>query len=106
MMLLRLPVTKRRIRKICTALGAVAAIGGVAGCGTNTANTTTQAVDVHVEIRRMTDGIPHIEANDWTSLGYGFGYAQATDNLCTMADAFLTYRGERSRYLGADEHLS
>lgn len=105
-MLLRLPVTKRRIRKICTALGAVAAIGGVAGCGTNTANTTTQAVDVHVEIRRMTDGIPHIEANDWTSLGYGFGYAQATDNLCTMADAFLTYRGERSRYLGADEHLS
>jgi acyl-homoserine-lactone acylase len=93
------------MRKICTALGIVAAIAGVAGCGANTANTTTQTDNVQVEIRRMTDGIPHIKANDWTSLGYGFGYAQATDNLCTMADAFLTYRGERSRYLGADEHL-
>lgn len=101
------------MRKIYTALalslGAIAAIAGVASCATHSANTTnptTQAVDVRVEIRRMTDGIPHIEADDWTSLGYGFGYAQATDNLCTMADAFLTYRGERSRYLGADQHLS
>ncbi len=105
MTFLRLPCTKRSIRRIYIALGVVAALAGVAGCTANTANTTIQMDNVHVEIQRMTDGIPHVVANDWTSLGYGFGYAQATDNLCTMADAFLTYRGERSRYLGADEHL-
>ncbi len=53
------------------------------------------------EIRRTTMGVPHIKADHWGDLGYGYGYAQAEDNLCTMADAFITYRGERSRYLGA-----
>ncbi|WP_459625326.1 penicillin acylase family protein [Burkholderia sp. 3C] len=52
-------------------------------------------------IRRTADGIPHIEAADWQALGYGYGYAQASDNLCTMAEAFVTYRGDRSRYFGA-----
>ncbi|MCU6434191.1 penicillin acylase family protein [Undibacterium sp. Jales W-56] len=54
------------------------------------------------DIRRTSLGVPHIKAANWGDLGYGYGYAQAEDNLCTMADAFLTYRGERSRYLGAD----
>jgi acyl-homoserine-lactone acylase len=42
-----------------------------------------------------------VKADDWGSLGYGYGYVQAQDNLCTMAEAFVTYRGERSRYFGA-----
>lgn len=54
------------------------------------------------EIRRTSMGVPHIKASTWGEVGYGYGFAQAEDNLCTMADAFLTYRGERSLYLGAD----
>lgn len=54
------------------------------------------------EIRRTQAGVPHIKAADWGSLGYGFGYAQAQDNLCTLADAFVTYRGERSAWFGPD----
>ncbi len=54
------------------------------------------------EIRHTRDGIPHIRAADWGGLGFGFGYAQAQDNLCTLADGFVTYRGERSMYFGAD----
>ncbi|SAL17710.1 penicillin acylase family protein [Caballeronia humi] len=54
------------------------------------------------EIRRTQSGIPHIKAADWGSLGFGYGYAQAEDNLCTLADAFVTYRGERSAWFGAD----
>ncbi|WP_322014136.1 penicillin acylase family protein [Paraburkholderia sp. J12] len=61
---------------------------------------------MHVEIRRTAGGIPHIKAGDWASLGYGYGYAEATDDLCTMADAFLTWRGERSRYFGPDARLN
>jgi acyl-homoserine-lactone acylase len=57
-----------------------------------------------VEIRRTALGIAHVKADDWGSLGYGYGYVQAQDNLCTMADGFVTYRGERSRYFGAEAH--
>ncbi len=45
-------------------------------------------------------GIPHILAGDYGSLGYGYGYAFAQDNLCVMADRVITLRGERSRYFG------
>ncbi|WP_339385881.1 penicillin acylase family protein [Burkholderia sp. Ac-20379] len=59
----------------------------------------------HASLSRTADGIPHVTADDWGSLGYGDGYAQASDNLCTMAQAFVTYRGERSRYFGGDGKL-
>ncbi|MDR6451437.1 penicillin acylase family protein [Variovorax paradoxus] len=57
------------------------------------------------EIRRTAMGVPHIKADTWSGAGYGYGYAQAEDNLCTMADSFLTYRGERSQYLGGEAQL-
>ncbi|WPH19296.1 penicillin acylase family protein [Variovorax paradoxus] len=57
------------------------------------------------EIRRTAMGVPHIKADTWSGAGYGYGYAQAEDNLCTMADSFLTYRGERSQHLGGDAQL-
>lgn len=56
-----------------------------------------------VEIRRTTDGIPHILAGNWRSLGYGYGYAQAEDALCTLAEAFVTFEGRRSYFFGAEE---
>jgi acyl-homoserine-lactone acylase len=52
------------------------------------------------EIRRTEYGIPHILADDYGSLGYGYGYAFAQDNLCVLADRVITMRGERSRYFG------
>src|SRR5215472_2273532 len=51
-------------------------------------------------IRRTEYGIPHILAHDYGSLGYGYGYAFAQDNLCVMADMVVTLRGERSRFFG------
>ncbi|WP_323120140.1 penicillin acylase family protein [Burkholderia alba] len=65
-----------------------------------------QASPYRADIRRTQDGIPHIKADDWGSLGYGYGYAQAQDNLCTLADSFVTWRGERSAYFGADARLT
>jgi acyl-homoserine lactone acylase PvdQ len=62
----------------------------------------TEPFRYDVEIRRTMFGIPHIKANDFGSLGYGLGYAYAEDNVCLMADAVLTVRGERSRFFGAD----
>jgi len=55
-----------------------------------------------VEIRRTTDGIPHLRAGSWRELGIGVGYVQAQDALCTLAEAFVTYEGRRSWFFGAD----
>ncbi|SDN45792.1 acyl-homoserine-lactone acylase [Streptomyces sp. cf386] len=53
-------------------------------------------------VRSTEYGIPHIVAKDYTSLGFGTGWAQAADQVCTLADGFVTVRGERSRFFGPD----
>ncbi|MEE3331162.1 MAG: penicillin acylase family protein [Myxococcota bacterium] len=56
-----------------------------------------------VEVRRTDAGIPHIRALDFASLGYGTAYAMAQDNLCLMADQFLTHAAERALFLGDED---
>ena len=79
------------------------ALAALAACGGSGDDDT--AARYSAEIRRTTMGVPHIKADSWAGVGYGSGYAQAEDNLCTMADSFLTYRGERSKYIGGDAQL-
>ena len=52
------------------------------------------------KVRWTSYGIPHVRASDWGSLGYGYGYAFARDNLCTLADDVVESNGELSRYFG------
>ncbi|OKI31373.1 penicillin amidase [Streptomyces sp. CB03578] len=53
-------------------------------------------------IRYTENGIPHILAKDYAHLGFGTGWAQAADQVCVLADGFVTVAGERSRWFGAD----
>ncbi|MEV6400373.1 penicillin acylase family protein [Streptomyces sp. NPDC051907] len=53
-------------------------------------------------IRYTEHGIPHIVAKDYANLGFGSGWAQAADQVCVLADGFVTVRGERSRFFGPD----
>lgn len=55
-----------------------------------------------VTIRTTEYGIPRILADDFKGLGFGYGYAIAREQLCTLADTYVTSRGERSLYFGAD----
>ncbi|HVE68381.1 MAG TPA: penicillin acylase family protein [Solirubrobacteraceae bacterium] len=55
-----------------------------------------------VTITRTAHGIPHVFARDLASLGYGFGYAFAEDNICTIAESYVTVNAQRSRYFGPD----
>lgn len=55
-----------------------------------------------VSVKRTSDGVPHIEASSWGNLGFGEGYTQAQDELCTLADSFVTWRGERSAAFGGE----
>lgn len=46
-----------------------------------------------VDIRWTSYGIPHVKAEDWGSLGYGFAYATATDGVCVFAKEAATANG-------------
>src|SRR3954453_13595804 len=53
-------------------------------------------------IRRTAHGIPHIEAKNYRGIGYGYGYAFAQDNICPIAEAYVTVNAQRSRFFGPD----
>lgn len=63
---------------------------------------TPKATRYEATITRTTFGIPHIEAADYGGLGYGAAYTRAQDNLCLLADAYVSYAGQRSKFFGAD----
>ena len=54
------------------------------------------------EIRRTTGGVPHVKARDYGSLGFGYGFAYAQDQLCEYANIIVTVSAQRSRYFGTD----
>ena len=62
--------------------------------------TTLSACKDEVEIRYTEFKVPHISAESYHSLGFGIGYAQAEENLCTLAEQLLKLKGEKSRYFG------
>ncbi|HEY2576249.1 MAG TPA: penicillin acylase family protein, partial [Streptosporangiaceae bacterium] len=51
-------------------------------------------------IVRTAYGVPHITAHSFGSLGYGYGFALASDDLCMMAQIYVTVGGNRSRFFG------
>jgi acyl-homoserine-lactone acylase len=76
--------------------GAVVAVPGASGAGA----APVSAPRYSAEIRWTTGGVPHILADNWGSLGFGYGDAFAQDNLCTMAQDYVTVSAQRSLYFG------
>ncbi|MCH2189851.1 MAG: penicillin acylase family protein [Gammaproteobacteria bacterium] len=58
------------------------------------------AKPVDVSIRWTSFGIPHVKADDWRSLGYGFAYATATDGVCVIAKDVVTVNGNLMKFFG------
>jgi len=55
-----------------------------------------------VTIKRDRFGIPHISGKNYADVAYGYGYAIAQDNICVLADTYVTVDAQRSRYFGPD----
>ena len=54
-----------------------------------------------VELRWTSYGIPHVKAEDWGSLGFGFAYATATDAVCVIAKDVQMVTGNLSAHFGS-----
>lgn len=74
----------------------------LAGCQENSSEPDP-ARHYDVTLTYTEQGVPHIKANDYASLGFGAGYAHAEENLCTLSEQIMKLRGEKSRWLGAGE---
>ena len=74
---------------------------GLAGCG-RSGDGAKPAPAFSAEVARTSNGVAHVRAPDFRSLGYGLAYAYAQDNVCMFADSLLTARGERSKFFGPD----
>jgi len=75
----------------------------VAACGGSPTVSGDAAAGYDVEIRWTSYGIPHVRANDWGSLGYGFAYATAIDGVCVFAREVAVANGSLSEHFGADD---
>jgi acyl-homoserine-lactone acylase len=102
---MRRGVRNGKVRLSPAAKGALAFLASCLLAGPVGAAEGAQRSDGELEatISRTAYGVPHIRAGDIESLAFGFAYAFAEDNLCTIADSYVTVAGQRSRYFGPDE---
>src|SRR5215471_10441415 len=89
-----------RILAVIAAIAAVAGSASPALAGRPPEARGLAAGQLTAQIRYTTGGIPHILARNWADLGFGYGYAFAKDNLCTMANDYVTVEAQRARYFG------
>ena len=69
---------------------------------TTTTTTTTTLIPPRytAEIRRTTDGVPHIVGEQLSDLAYGQGWVSGEDHGCTLIDQILKVTSTRSASLG------
>jgi acyl-homoserine-lactone acylase len=67
---------------------------------TTLSGADTQTGPLQVTIKRDQHGIPNIIGDNFADIGFGYGYALAQDNICELADTYVTVRGQRSMYSG------
>jgi len=84
-----------------------AAIVTAALLGGTTRATAGETLDssgggLSATIRTTSHGVPHILASNFAGLGYGYGYVAARENICVLADTYVTANAERSRWFGPD----
>lgn len=84
--------SKKVLMLVAASVSLLAACAGVA---------PSRAPGYEATITRTTYGIPHVVAKDYAGLGFGAAYARAQDNICLLADAYVSTNSERSKYFGA-----
>jgi acyl-homoserine-lactone acylase len=98
----------KRLIAVLLAAGLTACSPGGDDAATNDATGSTAPADpatpaYSTRIRWTSYGIPHVDAEDWGSLGYGFAYATANDAVCVIARDVVTVNGELARHFGDDD---
>ena len=78
-------------------IGSVLVLTGLISCHKESKEPVS---DYEATIRRTSFGVAHILADDWGDLGFGEGYAFASDHACDLADQVIRARGKRAKFFG------
>ena len=70
--------------------------GGVSG------NGASESIRETLDVRWTEHGIPHITAQTWEGLGFGFAHSVAQNGVCVLAKELVTVNGELAKYFGAE----
>jgi acyl-homoserine-lactone acylase len=84
--------TGRRGKTLGWSAAILCAVAGLAPGGA--------AAAPEVTITRSAHGVPNIEGKNFEDVAYGYGYAFASDNICVIADSYVTVNAQRSRFFG------
>lgn len=88
---------RRKLGIVACALLALSALSALA-----LAKPAARRAKPTVVIRWTAYGIPHIQAATYAGAGEGYGYAFARNDICTMAEGYVTVGAQRSRFFGPD----
>jgi acyl-homoserine-lactone acylase len=90
--LIQMYINNHRKLRLSAIIGVILATIGVSACSSDDDEPVTppEAIsppppDFSAKIQRTEFGIPHITADNYKGLGYGLGYAFASDNICSLA---------------------
>ena len=106
----RVPLALRRLLYV-SSLSVLLSLGACSDSTRLEVSVPSQGADsepepeptLSAEIRRTEYGIPHITADDWDDLGFGFGYAYAQDNYCVTMREIVFAVGRSAELLGEEE---
>jgi len=73
------PLMRLRALTIVAAVAAMVAVAAPPALASHPPGPAR--AQLSAQIRYTTGGVPHILAHNWPSLGFGYGYALAQDNL-------------------------
>jgi acyl-homoserine-lactone acylase len=86
---------------IGVAVAIIVALASTPGAGAATVSAADPGGTLQVTIKRDQHGIPNIIGDDFADVGFGYGYALAQDNICEIAESYVTVDGDRSRFSGS-----
>jgi acyl-homoserine-lactone acylase len=87
---------------------ALATVTTLGGCGESSDDLSsfTGISTYSADIYRTAEGVPHVVAGDFGSIGFGQAYLDAQDNVCALSRRVLQLRGELSLNFGPGNERS
>lgn len=99
---LSIPLGRRIAGPLALVVAAGVAAVVPAAVSATSATTRTNRPRYSARIVLTAGGVPHITGGNFGDIGFGLGYELAKDDICPMANDYVTVEAERSRYFGAD----
>src|SRR5690554_1679735 len=85
-------------RRVTMALTVFSSTLLLVGCFSSSSSSSSNSYKATITYTEH--NVPHIQADNYKGLGFGMGYVQAKENMCTLSEQIMKLRGEKALYFG------